>query len=790
MSLTNTIELEVVDDGSIYQTLSLSLSLDIYETTKQSPVLGELSEVEQTGFVWDKAMLVASDEARTKYDTYTGGLDHSLTKGTVIGDWESGVIEGLEVRSLNRKYNPEIKVGGFTVSSGGRTLYSDYSYTSLVSPLNDIDGQNTHELPEDYRLVRVCSLRRDDNLLNLIVDEFTFVDEFTDSYANEYKIEDQLLTLNGDYVRKHGTLFSLENEDNIKAGSVLLGNGTGVAKDFFTTYFPIVPDTLRAYVLYSDHSIERWSFVDNFDWSISTDAHLVLNSDLGIVSCGGYQPSNLVLSSDVNETDTELYFYVSKDIDTYPMRGIVTVGSETIAYTHRAHDRLMGCIRGYLGSTAESHSVGESVTFVQRGAAIPEDASLYLYYESTVRIDCEITDHTIRTGEVDCRPSKHSSASQIVQISSKIRDLDRLVLETEEAALGASIYGPVYFGNDTAKCIVTAYDSMNNPVDSLEVILEILEPVRGLLDGEFVESTKLTNSLGKSFYYYNAPVDWSEYAYKFDAVTYSGAKTVFAFDALPPVINVNDIYIFQLLKHDPTHGSVGVKYNVVTVTNSSTMPGASAKIEVDGLPGEEFDGGLAYFLSGSIVSTRSIVKTKNNFVYVSDIVDTGATKVWLLERDAVTWDPDLLNGVPLILYSWSTEATHPITGNTGAYLPITPESVTTTSITYAQMLPQAAPDDITSNLGGYMIMSPSKVSLRAKAVDPYSGELVYSNTIHLVLNLPNYLVGVDRSGALPIPKGFNLITSTENVGNGLGGANFLTINRGSSLFGLQLKFQS
>jgi hypothetical protein len=87
-------------------------------------------------------------------------------------------------------------------------------------------------------------------------------------------------------------------------------------------------------------------------------------------------------------------------------------------------------------------------------------------------------------------------------------------------------------------------------------------------------------------------------------------------------------------------------------------------------------------------------------------------------------------------------------------------------------------------------MTPSKVSLRAKAVDPYSGELVYSNTIHLVLNLPNYLVGVDRSGALPIPKGFNLITSVENVGNGLGGANFLTINRGNSLFGLQLKFQS
>lgn len=790
MALTNTISLGATDDGSVYQTVSLPLSVDVYETTKQSPVIGELSEVEQTGFVWDKALLVSPSESKTKYDTYTGGLDHSLTQGTLMGDWESGAVEGLEVLQLNRKYLPEIEVGSFTVSSSGRTLYSDYSYTAAISPLNDVDGKNTHVLPEDFKLVRAYALRRDDNLLNLIVDEFTQVDEFTDSYANEYVVDGQVLTLNGDYVRSHGVLFTLEDYTNIRAGTVYVGNGTDASKDFFTSHFPVVADTIRAYIIYSDYSIERWSFVDNFDWSVSTDAHLVLNSDLGVVSCGGYKPSDLVLSVDVYEDDTELEFFVSRDIATYPMRGLVTIGSETIAYTHRAHDRLMGCIRGYLGTTATAHVTGEKVEFVQRGAAIPSNGSLYLYYESTVRVDCEVTDHTIRTGESDCRPSKHSSASQIVQISSKVRDLDRLVLEAEEPVLGAGIYGPVYFGNDTAKCIVTAYDSMDNTVDSLEVVLEILEPVAGLLDGELTESAKLTNSVGKAFYYYNAPVDWEEFAVKFDAITYDGAKTVFAFDRLPPIVDLNDIYVFQLLKHDPTYGSVGVKYDIASISNSSSVPGAVAEAQLNGLPGDEFEGGLAYFLTGSVVSTRSVVKVRGNKIALSEIIDTSATKVWLLERDAVTWDSTLLNGVPVILYSWSTEAQHPITGNVGAYMPIAPELTTTTSIVYSQTFPQPAPDDITSNLGGYMLITPSKVALRAKAVDPYSGELVYSNTIHLVLNLPNYLTGVDRSGALPIPKGFNLVNSVENVGNGLGGANFLTINRGSSLFGLQLKFQS
>jgi hypothetical protein len=517
---------------------------------------------------------------------------------------------------------------------------------------------------------------------------------------------------------------------------------------------------------------------------------LVLNSDLGIVSCGGYKPSDLVVSSSVSETDTEVMFFVSSDISTYPMRGLVTIGSETIAYTHRAHDRLMGCIRGYLGTTQEAHVIGSKIEFVQRGSAIPSNGSLYLYFESTVRVDCEITDHKIRTGEVDCRPSKHSSASQIVQISSKIRDLDHIVLECEKPVLGSNIYGPVYFGNDTAKCIATAYDSMDNVVDSLEVTLEILDPIRGLLDGEMTSSSKLTNSVGKSFYYYNAPVDWTEYSYKFDSVTYDGSSTVFAFDALPPAVDLHDIYVFQILKHDPTYGSTGVRYNIETIVNSTTMPGAASVVKLDGLPGEEFEGGLAYFLSGSIVSTKSIVKTQGNYIYLSDIVITSSTQVWLLERDALSWDSSVLNGVPMIMYSWSTQAQHPVTRATGAYMPIAPASITTTSIVYSETFPQPAPDDITSNLGGYMIMAPAKVALRAKAVDPYTGELVYSNTIYLVLNLPNYLVGVDRSGALPIPKGFNLISTVENIGNGLGGANFLTINRGNSLFGLQLKFKS
>ena len=770
--------------------------MDVYVTTKISPVLGLFSETEQTGWLWDRSLLVSGLNESFSYNTFTGSISYKLRDGTIISDWQSGSLGDLKYLSLSKLYQPLIYTGNFTVSSSMRTLYSDFSYTSYVSPLNDNeDGNNTHTLPSDAitGTLSLYSFRRDRNLIHVIVDEFIPVDEFTeDSYSNEYTAVDTLITLNNNYIRKHGINPETATWDNIRTWGIFLSNGIDAQRDFYCTYFPVVPDTVRSFILYSDGTIEEWTFVDDFNFVFDTEKVLVLNLDLGVVSCGGYKPDDLVLYGNISSSDIEIQFYTTTDIDTYPTQGIIHIGDETIAYTDRTHNEFLNCTRGYNGTTAVTHVVGDAIEYEQRGATIPSNAALYLYYESTVRVDCEVTDSTIRTGLVDCRPSKNSSASEIVQISSKLRDLDRLVLESDKPSLGANSYGPLYFGNDISKLTVTAYDSLDNPVDDLAITLEILDPIIGLLDGESSEVTKYSNSDGKIFTYYNAPIDADEFSTKFSEVTYSGATTIFTLDSLGAGTEIEDIYIFQLLKQDPTYGTSGEKYEVDSYTYPSTREGASFEVTLFANLQDNFDGGVAYFvMSDAVIKTRNIVQGYDNKLYCSgdDLFGT-PDSVWILTDEDIEWDANELNGVPVIVYAWDDNVEHPITGEDGAWTPIKPSDIAGDVVTYSYVLPQSAPEDRSSNLGGYMIIAPAIVGLRAKAIDPYSGETIYSNTIYLTIKLPNYLVGVDYSGALPIPKGFNLKILEEDVGNGIGGANFLSINRKGGLFGLQLRFDS
>lgn len=788
-----TLDLGTSDDGSVFESVSVSVELNIYETTKTSPVLGIYSELEQTGWLWDKALLVTDQFPNTKYDTYTGGNQFKLREGTIRSDWVSGALEGVENYALTDIYEPLIFTGTYTISSSVRNLYSDFSYTSYIDPNYEPEsGLTGHALPDDYQLgsIRVYGFKRGPSLINEIIFEYDIVDEFTDTYYKQYRVTDDKVVLNESPVMKHGIDPSLATWDLIRTHGVSLGSGTGDPKDYYLDFFPVLEDTLKAFILYSDGTIERWDLVDSFDFSESNDTHLVLNPDLGVLSSGGQEFDSLVTSEAITASDIEIPFYTTKDTASYPKRGIVHLGDETVSYTDRTQNKLLNCTRGYLGTTAVEHGIGTVVEFERRGYPITEDAELFVYYESTARIDCEITDSSQRTGEPDCRPSKNPTASQIVQISAKLRDLDRLVLESDKPSLGANTYGPVFFGNDTSKLTVTAYDSEDNPVDNLQITLEILDPVIGLLDGESTSVVKISNSEGKIFAYYNSPIDINDYATKFDSVTYSSGKTLFTIDDIDDFAELKDIYIFQLLKHDPSFGMSGEKWAVKAYSSTTTRPNAEAVVTVDGTVGQQYEGGIAYCLStAGVLYTREIVQVDGDDIYLAETIPSVTLEtIYLVGANDIEWDSSLLNGVPVIVYKFDNEAEHPITGKAGAYMPIKPESITNDVVAYNMILPTPYPDDRDNNLGGYMIIAPTNVSLRAKATDPYSGQLIYSNTIVLSVRLPNYLVGVDRSGALPVPKGFNLIVSEENVGNGLEGANFFTINKTGGLYGLQIRF--
>jgi len=151
--------------------------------------------------------------------------------------------------------------------------------------------------------------------------------------------------------------------------------------------------------------------------------------------------------------------------------------------------------------------------------------------------------------------------------------------------------------------------------------------------------------------------------------------------------------------------------------------------------------------------------------------------VWAVDRDSFDWNAKFLDGVPVVLYEWNEDVLHPVTGEIGAYHPVRPDIVSKKELVFMnKLLPLPEPYNRDQNLGGYLAVCSDMVKFYAYCKDPVSGRQIISNEIRIRLDIPPYLQGVHQTGSLPIPYGFGFVTEEFNIGTGLGGANFLTIN--------------
>lgn len=780
-----------VDDGSIFTHSDLVIELNIFTTTELSPVVGPLSELEQTGFKYDKT-IIRDLNNRNNYNTYIGGLSSSLCERTLITDWKSGILNGIELDHIDHFYQPKVSVGDYTTGTGIYKLYSDFSVSGIINT-DYFDGSHyVFPLEENYdeASISIRYFKRNQKLINQLID-YIELDSDQETLHNVYSIDNDSIVIEATSLnKKHGINPSFLDYDNITTYCVELGRGNDSTKDFFLDYFPVDVNSVRAFIVYDDNSVEEWPLTDSLDYVYAETATLLLDEDLGVITSGGAEYSDLRLLENITDADTIISVYDTSDLKGYPLKGILNIGSEQIAYSNRHDNYFYDCTRGYNATIADAHVAGDSVSIERRGYPITSNARLFAYYESCPRIDYEVTAYNLRTANDNVKPSLHTTSSKILEISTKTLDLDSLVLETDRSSVGGSVYGPMYFGTDTSKLIVTAYDSNGNQVQDIDVTLEITDPAFGLIDGETTSVEKVTNSEGKAFAYYNSPVDIDVYAEKFDSVNYSSGSTIFNLSNFSNLTTVNDVFIFQILKHDPLIGTQGWKLIPLSYSDVA-VPGITGKFTFDMFISDEYlDGFIYVFDNLGNLYTRTISKIVDTVVYVSENLPAMTIDYVLLFReDDVIWDPETLNGIPVVLYEWNATAIHPVTGDSGAFCPVFPSALTTSGPIYSGSLPAPAPEDPDSNLGGYLIVAPKTVSIRAYAVDPYSGETIYSNTISFIIKLPPSLRGVDFTGTLPVPTGFNLSGIEEDIGSGIGGANFFTINRNSGVFGLTLRLR-
>jgi hypothetical protein len=786
------------------------VSLNIFNTDLSSLTL------DHSGFLWDRRRLEDSLDIKTKYETTFGAEESGIRDGIHFDWFSSGVTAGCKYKQLTNKYvgdyktwTPVVERGIYNTSYHLKPLFSDYSYTSKFA--TDILEEDSmyHVLHNDvvYSTIRVAIYKRDKNLINPFW-VFSQVEEFDGDIVDgerttrglsgwetngnqrkkQFKVVDNKVYLNGSHYVDRQINSSALPDTYPQFVTEYLGQSTGQGTVLFTQFLPVQPDSVRLWVKFGDQYTELEE-IEILDYQTAQVQGYQFDHDLGQFILTGYQAPPAYLTQDLLITDTTVHMKTENlYLDNYPKRGVIQVGTERILYTDRTRTELVDCIRGYDNTSPGTYSSGYPISHVKQGADVV--GHLYVEYKAVPRIDYEITNHDLRTanrvGWLDIRPIKNVNTNSLLQIYPGQQNIDHIDLSTTAPLLGGDLYGPIYLGTNTAQLTATVYDSFGLPVDDQFVTIRLLEGA-GYLNGIESAYKGLTNSNGQIFADYSIPYE-SRFVESYPIeISHSGADTLMTLRQIDGQLTPEDVWIFQILKHDKLIGSVGLELSV-TDEGSASLPYGQYFYTVDGYLDDSYLGGLVRTEISNVIEWREIVwleqifdTTNKTKVYVDAGGAVGPTSIKVFKKDEIIWNPVLLNGVRRILYTYDPSAKHPLTGLLGAYFPVHPDEIDGNVLIFNnKLLPLPDSTDDTNNLGGYVVVTGHEALARAETTDPLTGWLKTSNSLRFSVRIPSFLVGVSNEDGIYVPHGFKLISESFNQGSGLGLPNFITINPAAS----------
>lgn len=792
------------------------------------------------GWIWDRRRLENSSLNSTQYLSTVGGHSVGLRDGTKKDWWQSGTVEGCQYEQLTfipvkdgYTWTPQVSIGRYAWLFESYPLYSDHSYTSKFSILNTEDNLMVKNLRSDTKedTLKIAIYRRNEDYIISKERDFVFVDVFTgrlDESLNErlstedvngnfivsnisrrkyeYLIRDNKVYLNG--IHKISNKFtSSPSYPEPPVGDLdklfeSHGLGQETGRKLLLKYFPVEEDSAVIWIN-ENNEVVKYTETKSLAFSSPEDHVFEIDYDLGIIKLAGFKADDLFLSEALEDIETEIFVHLDGNkLDEYPDQGVIIIGDEQIAYLEKTYKGFKNCLRGYNGTPISNHPKGFKVEHRRMGKGT--SGKLYVEYIAIPRIDYEVTTNRLRSANksnwLNIKPIVNVETGNILQILPGDISLDRIVLETDSPLIGGNLYGPLSYGTDVSRLTATGYDARDNPVEDVELTISILEG-GGFLNGSLSEYTDITNTLGQIYANYTHPLVSGNYEFFVEEVSYDGPDTIFTVPGLLKNVNLNDVWVFQILKQDKFYGTAGLALECEG-EGSASLPYGRYYLNLNGVVSDLYrDGRIAVEISG-VKYYRNIMWLEqlehgNGVAYTRIYLDralssaTGDT-VYLFESDATEWNKNLLNGVRVILYEYRDDVLHPVTNTLGAFFPLKPDSVSGTQLRFSnRQLPIPAPDNDANNLGGYLVISPSEVSFQAKGIDPLSGSIVESNIVRLLLQLPSFFIGVDNTGALPIPVGWRFVTEEHNIGSGLGGANFITINplaTGINQFSLVVEF--
>tara|TARA_R110001606_G_scaffold105047_1_gene228940 strand:+ start:6760 stop:9168 length:2409 start_codon:yes stop_codon:yes gene_type:complete len=785
----------------------IGIESTVYKKKGTDLLTGVMSEQGPEGWKWDRYILQNQFDSSTMHESYVGGWEYNLSDGISIFDWNNFAYSSISLEEIAiRKeedlniWQPRYSVGEYSLFGKKMKLYSSHSISQSAKIS---DGVFELELDEDFKKdsITVGIYKRNIYNTKYLFREWVSNPESKYNYSTEGNL---LKTNNSDSISRVRSFDSGEELRMVGEGK---GNCSVSGRSLFSKYFPIREGSLKVFGTKDNKVIE---FKDYTDSEIpETEYGYKCDYDLGIIFTSGYKAPDVILSIDLSTEASEIFAGPVSKMKQYPEEGEIRIGTEIIYYQNRSDTKFYNCVR----LNPSSH-VKNSIIFKKKeGLSLGEEYEFYITYDTSPRIEYEMSEHSIRIANrnkfLDLHPFSNLNNNGIVQLSLTDINVKKIDLKVNADNIGGNIFGPAFFGIDSKFLTATVYDNLNNEVEGVEVTIHIARTGPGYLNTNSKTFKDTSNSEGEIYSSYSCPYDWDEISKEVFKVTHSNGNTVFDIEEIQDIYSVdpNNITIYEIMKHDPVFGYIGNEFEVDSFGNEITIGSAffleswlrvtSSDFEfIDSFEGSKCtirytDGGESTCFIKS-VRTSQVPTEEKQYLLILDrklaAIQNGkiVDKIWIqarktvqepLQPNSLEWNTYHKIGALKVLYSWNEQVRHPITRAIGAYYPVRPSKLISNSSLELKgevKIPDAFDRD--NLLGGYRIVSSSVVEFYASCKDPLTNRTIVSNIIKLRLDLPKYLNGVSFDEGLPVPYGFGLVSESLEVGTGLGGQNFISIN--------------
>ena len=821
------VEPDLTDNA--YSEDSIIIESNIKQKIFFYPATGIYSDnMNVTGWRYSRSIPQDLNDIYRRIENSLGGYQYNLEEGSVRSSWKGAALEGISLNEIKKKYSgtytskwlPQITTGTYSIYWLEKTLYSDYSSAKLLEKTyvlgteEDEDGNDVNVQVLDYNFqlpygasnVNITSFKRDKYFVNIPYMKYSYVDTNFGEFDYCYKLTDDEendftnLKVNTFFTKQVGLIkdsFDYDINNELIEHFEFVGIGSENRSIIFSEYFPIVDVDLIEETLSPDGSstIAYWDRVSEF--SFTGQKEFIVDSFNGKILINKTLEKDFYLFG-YYPAENRLQFY--EDLSSWPLdSGKIVVNGTVITYKERTKDSIF--IEELLDIAVFVQ--GTKVRFLQQGANFTTGSNLWIGYKAIPRIDYEF-DSSTRMTTSDVKPYRKIDSNGILEINPYERHISRLELKSNLSKGNDNVYKSLYMGGAATKITATAYNTHNTPVkESLVTFYCDL----GKFNSEGGAAVATTNQNGEAYTYYSWPYSEESNHVLIETITHEDGDTLITLGANSIGSGNSEANIFQIAKDDPFYGSLGWESEISSLSDEddkyiyinleNNLPNLEEYftnqmlyLEYDALSSRgDFDDFVSNHNCQDLLINYCLGFIKNEGRVWKIIVDKIIDKNTIALKRAYMNDGDFpfsLPGAQIQLYKRNETVFDPekvrkgfsydrvmyVDGGEPALRPIRPAIEVnpdgTVTIRYSNiLLPKPSMTDPTNLVAGYKIFLSRIARIWAEVIDPATGRTIQSNTIKVLVTLPDYLKG---------NSGFKIMTTSDNLESGLGGSNFLTVN--------------